>query len=124
MIEELLEYATRMFDLTKPDQAGVSRLQHFEHVAKAQGVPVESFTGKLTPPPELEWVWGVFLELDMARGSGGMGPAPISFSDIWCWCQLNRARLDRLEVRIIKQLDAIRLKAAYGRPSRTQSANQ
>jgi len=110
-----------VFELSVPDSNGITKLQHFQHAAKSMGVDVETLTGELNPPQELEWVWSVFLELDAARSSGGMSISSISFSDIYAWCQLTDTCLERWELNTIKGLDSARLKAANGRSSRTNT---
>lgn len=52
------------------------------------------------------YLFNWFLELSAARGSGGFGPAPITYPDIYTWAKLTRRAPAPWEVETIKGLDA------------------
>jgi hypothetical protein len=61
--------------------------------------------------PELEFLWSWFIDLASARQMGGMGsPQPLSFADIWSWCQLHAIALAPWQVRAIRLLDMNQLR--------------
>lgn len=69
---------------------------------------------ELQPPPlpgGCELLWTVFLQLHGARG-GGMGPAPISMSDLLAYQQLHGIELNPWELDVLHQLDQVALSAA------------
>ncbi len=71
-------------------------------------------------PPELRLpplpggcglLWEVFLQLHGARG-GGMGPAPISMSDLLAYQQLYCVEFNPWELDTLHELDQVALTAA------------
>ena len=71
-------------------------------------------------PHELEFPWLAFVELNVARGSSGFGPAPIPYSEILAWSTLNGVDLDLWEINLIRRLDMAFMSAvANARPSAT-----
>ena len=55
-------------------------------------------------PDELAFLWGYFTELHETR-SGGMGPGPISYSEIDAWQRLTGRELPIWQVKAIKRMD-------------------
>src|SRR5437879_6395898 len=64
-----------------------------------------------SPPQELAYLWGYFLELHAARGSNGFSPTTLTFSEIGRWSALIGIALEAWEVMVIRRLDAEWFKA-------------
>lgn len=62
-------------------------------------------------PHGCELLWSVFLQLHGARG-GGVGPSPISTSDLLAYQQLHGIELNPWELDTLHQLDQVALSAA------------
>lgn len=66
--------------------------------------------------PDIPWagarVWGMFLELNRTRASGGFGPSPINHHEIEAWAHIRREPVRPWESDIIKELDALFLEVA------------
>lgn len=78
------------------------------------------------PPREFEFVWEVFRGLGQARAYG-MGPCPISWSDIRAWRDLYGIKLSHLHLYVIRRLDSVWLKVmgeAHARLSGTDAGGQ
>jgi hypothetical protein len=52
------------------------------------------------------------MQLHAARGSGGMGPAGLAFSELVAWQTLTGVELNPWELEVIQALDRVALKAA------------
>lgn len=61
-------------------------------------------------PEGFDFIWGVFGELNVGRGSG-FAPNPIAWADILAWSVLYSIRLDPWELDALRLLDAVWLKA-------------
>jgi hypothetical protein len=70
-----------------------------------------------TLPQEALFLWGFFIELHNTRG-GGMGPAPITFSEIEAWQRLTRRQLPAWQIEAIKRMDAAFLRVESERQKR------
>jgi hypothetical protein len=56
-------------------------------------------------PPDGAHVWAWFLELNAARGSGGFGPASLSYLDVLAWTILTGVLVRPAEVGAIMAID-------------------
>ncbi len=56
-------------------------------------------------PPAGAYLWTWFNELNLARPSGGMGVAAITYPDIEAWCRLLRRKPAPWEIDILKGID-------------------
>jgi len=56
-------------------------------------------------PDAIYHIWGWFLEMHHSRGSGAMGPASITYPDIWAWSQLAGISPSPFELGCIRALD-------------------
>lgn len=63
-------------------------------------------------PFELEYIWKWFRRLSRKRQSG-MGPLPISSTEVRDWCALRRVAFDPFEHDIFDQLDELYLSHQY-----------
>ena len=62
----------------------------------------------LIPPPFpdiLNYIWSWYNELAGARGSGGFGPLPIAFAEIYAWSRLMGIDISPWEVVLIRKID-------------------
>lgn len=73
---------------------------------------VERITKKRPPeldggdlPPEAAHVWSFFIALHRARGSNGMGPNPLSYSDIAAWSSLTGIIIRSSELEVLLDID-------------------
>lgn len=55
------------------------------------------------------WLW--WCDLHRGRGIGGMGPAPISWSDLAAWSALTGAEPTPVEVSLIMDIDGAWMEA-------------
>jgi hypothetical protein len=51
--------------------------------------------------------WKVFLELHNARGMGGFGYNPITFTEIASYCHLFEFKLNTWEIVLIRKFDSV-----------------
>ncbi|MEQ8347095.1 MAG: hypothetical protein RIB84_21210 [Sneathiellaceae bacterium] len=56
-------------------------------------------------PEEMGFLWAWFVELSGARGSGGLGPAPLTYPDIAAWSALTGVQPRPWQVALLKRLD-------------------
>ena len=76
-------------------------------------------------PAAGEHLWEWFLELNAARGAGGMAMAAITYPDIAAWSALRGIRPAPWEVEILTALDrALRAEAARSAPKSDARASQ
>ena len=75
-------------------------------------------TGKCPPqlepfefPAMLSNIWEWFIELNDGRSYGMDGAHPLTFTVIKDWSELMGVRLEPREIRVIKKLDNLLLKA-------------
>lgn len=59
----------------------------------------------------------IFFDLSQYRGSSGFGPNPISIVELEAYCRLFGAELSLFEIRMIKQIDVLYLKAYSEKPT-------
>jgi hypothetical protein len=64
-------------------------------------------------PAALAPLWQAFCELNASRGSGGMGPANITYPDILAWQALSGVDLNPWEIGAIKAMDSVVIAMAY-----------
>ena len=69
-------------------------------------------------PEELGYMWLVFVELNAARTCGST-PNPITYSDILAYSSLLGQQFSSWEVKLIRRLDGLFLKATYARLGNT-----
>jgi hypothetical protein len=65
----------------------------------------EAAEQRLDCPPQLEWLWGVFSELNASRNYSEVGPASISHHDLICWQYINQTRLTIWESDLLLDAD-------------------
>ena len=89
---------------------GLTQRDHLQAYARSSGeIPPELI---LPPVPEgMTFIWEVFLQLHNMRAAG-MGPSPISVSDLLAYQQLHGIELNPWELDCIHALDQTALKAA------------
>lgn len=95
--------------MDRRDKSGRSKREHLEQVEKATG----KRPADLESPPfpdELAHIWAYFLDLSSARSSGGMGPGPITYTEIASWSNMTATPITPAEVRAVKRLDALWLR--------------
>lgn len=85
-----------------------------EKLGAAWADVVPSRAAEFDFPEELGYMWTVFTRLDSARTCGST-PNPITFQDILAYQKLYRIEFDEWELKLIRTLDGIRLKALYAR---------
>lgn len=69
-------------------------------------------------PPELEYIWDWYYELDASRSSG-FDLNPILYTEIEAWSRLNSLTLSSFEIKAIKAIDV-----AYMRYNRTSNKRE
>ena len=58
-------------------------------------------------PPETAHVWSWFISLHRARGSNGMGPNPISYSDVAAFAGLTGIIIRQVELDALFEIDQL-----------------
>ena len=80
-MDDLVAYAEKSFELSKPDDKGVSLKSHLETVERQTGVRPEELN--LPEFPELLIdVWRIFIDLSNSRNQGFSGVTPITFEQM------------------------------------------
>lgn len=86
-------------------------------------------SGKLRPedeapvyPHSKQYLFDVFFDLHAVRGSNGFSMNPISYHDIECYMRVTATELTPWDVRLLRQMDAIMLKAARVSSTKTTTA--
>lgn len=74
---------------------------HYEAISRATGKTIK--TPEL--PAALRYLWNHFAMLHRARGGSGFGPNPLSWSEIYAYCQVTRCRFNPWEIEAIRLLD-------------------
>lgn len=72
---------------------------------KSKATTEEAGEEQITCPPQLEWLWGVFSELNASRNYSEVGPASISHHDLICWQYINQTRLTIWESDLLLDAD-------------------
>lgn len=62
-------------------------------------------------PEAFSVVWSKFIELSSSRSQGFDGPMPISYADMYYWSKMTGWKLSKMEVAVVRKLDALWLKA-------------
>lgn len=71
-------------------------------------------------PTGAEYLWAHFIELHNTRG-GGMGPAPISYSEIQAYVSMTGIYLEPWEIDCIKAMDRAFMKVEGDKQKRQQN---
>ncbi len=93
------------------EQDGRTTREHLQSVAGRSASARRELEG-LALPGELVPLWDAFLELHRWRGSGGMGPAPLTLGDIEVWERRffpEGMRFGPAELDLLKRLDQVAL---------------
>ncbi len=106
--DQLVAAADHIFKLSRPGEDGVPYRDKLLHHEQSTGKHPAELDGP-DIPPALYHVWAWFLELDEARTSNGMGPNPITFSEIQAWSTLTGNKPRPHEIKMLKRLDQTRI---------------
>jgi len=93
------------------EQDGRTTRDHLATVAKRSESARRELEGPAIPG-ELVPLWDAFLDLHRWRGSGGMGPAPLTLADVAAWEARffpDGMRFGPAELDLIKRLDLVAL---------------
>lgn len=106
-------YARHNFELSKPDDKGVTLKSHLEIVERQTGIRPKELN--LPEFPELLMsVWRIFIELSNTRGQGMSGGTTITFEQMKAYNDIMGNVIGPFEVSIIQQLDREYLKVMNG----------
>ena len=109
--DALLEFAENEIRLSAPQSDKRPLREHLECAWQQTGIrPAELIDCKC--PDAILHVWRWFLELNEARGSGGMGASAISYQDILSWSITTNSEPTPFEVSCIRALDSLMLKVS------------
>lgn len=85
--------------------------------------------GKLNPedeapiyPHSKQYLFDVFFDLHAVRGSNGFSMNPISYHDIECYMRVTQTELSAWDVRLLRIMDSVMLKAARVSAAKTTTA--
>lgn len=109
MSEALCAAVIETVKLNARRKDGSTLRENYEHAERQTG---KRLFDEPEPPEEAAHVWEWFWELDAARGGNGFGLNPLSWEEIAAWADLNGVRPEQMELRLIKAMDAARLKAS------------
>lgn len=104
--------------MRQPQADGVAYRKHLQVAAKRG---LESAIKKLEGPDvpyALLYLWEYFAELDMARGEGFNGAAPLTYATIDAWSRLLDHKVQPHEVQALLSLDL-----AFRHPEAFQDGN-
>ena len=102
-------YAEHDFPLAKTHNGATLR-EMLERVAAVTGEAPEELNGPPFPD-RYAHVWSAFLEIHTGRSYSSNGPNPLSWADIEAWDRLFKQGLKDWEIRAIKALDLVWLRA-------------
>lgn len=68
---------------------------------------VEKHFGILDPPPGLEWIWQLFLELHSSRMHSSSGFQPLQNTQIDAWSRISMIPLEFWEFQVLRSLDNV-----------------
>lgn len=108
-------------------EEGASKRAHLEQAAKQTGQTLAAVLGRenlLECPHLLTEYWGMFTELNAARGGNGFGPNPISHAEIAAFAALHGVALAGWEVRVLRMLDSLYLHAAVSQLKAQQTESK
>lgn len=111
-----MAFARRQFELSAPQEDGLSLLAHLQAVEKKTGVVDELIANAPPLPSGLEQLWAKYLSLHESRGSTGFGMARITYSDIAHFKSVTGAMLSPWEVDAIRKLDNLWLSEFAPKP--------
>lgn len=94
----MIRYAEAEFELSRTEKGQSIRelLRQVEQASKKRIPELHP----APPPPELEYLWGWYMELHRARGDG-----PISYGEIEAWKRLLKRPASPLDIEILCKLD-------------------
>lgn len=72
---------------------------------KASGIMPGQLENEPDIPELTQHLWHYFLDLHAERTGNGMGPNPLTSSQILHWSLLAKTRLDLWEIRALKRID-------------------
>lgn len=104
-VDELIAFAEHHARLLLRGPDGLTALEHAESYERQTGKTAPELEGGPELPPDGAHVWSWFLELNAARGSGGFGPACISYVDVLAWTTLSGTLIRPSEVAAIMAID-------------------
>ena len=108
-----MAYAEKSFELSKPDDKGVSLKSHLETAERQTGVRPEELN--LPEFPELLInVWRIFIDLSNSRNQGFSGVTPITFEQMKAYNEIMGNTIGPAEVNVIKKLDKKYLEIVNG----------
>lgn len=109
MRDDLIAHARAQGALDRKQGDGHTLRKHIAAAQKA-GRDVSEYA----PPPlpsGFEHLWGWYVEIAEASGSGGFGPARIGWRDIEAWATLHRIRIAPFELECLVAIDRAYLRA-------------
>ena len=103
-----MKYARDYFSMNTRHKDGQTARATFTKAAKLGNKLAQAELAKLavTPGP-LAYLWHDFLELHNRRGSGGMGPASITWPDIDAWARRRRRDPSQFALDVFDALDGV-----------------
>ena len=106
----LIAYALHEIALSRRDKDGVSEREHLLAAQRMLGQQMPELVSPHIPDWAL-YLWDWFRELSQGR-QGGLGPSPLSWSDILAWAKLTGRRLSPWETHTLRAIDAAWLSLA------------
>jgi len=94
--------------LTRKDGKGITVREHLQAIQRQTGEVLDELQGEPIPP-EMLYLWGIFVDLNSGR-TYGMSPNPLTFTDIAAYAALTQVDFRAWEVSLIKQVDLLWLK--------------
>ena len=103
-----MAFARNHFAMNTRQKDGATLRAHLTQAAKAGSKRAQEELAKaVVSPGPLGYLWSLFLELHNHRGSGGMGPSPITWPDLDAWQRLTRRTLAPWEFDLLGALDNV-----------------
>lgn len=109
----MLTYAKHSFELSKPDDKGVSLKEHLETVERQTGIrPAELNLPEF--PSLLISIWRIFIDLSNSRSQGFSGGGPITYEQMKAYSEITGNNIGPVEAEIIQRLDKEYLRIMNG----------
>ena len=107
MTADLVRFAQSEKELIQPQEDGSTLRDHLNSLWRQSGIQPQALKDAPDLPEHGAHVWAYFCQLNLERGSTGMGPARITSQNMKDWCWATGLTLDLWERAAIRAIDSV-----------------